>query len=120
MADGGVFGEGIGAGPHGLGYHVVERMVRGLENRGHCLVIDNFYKCKPLPRAHVQGDMGHRYRAPNQQESARWIVPGAGHVCEGCNDYLESCASTNGRCLLARQEACDIAKHCSRPLGAEQ
>jgi hypothetical protein len=37
------FGEGTGAGPHGLGYHVVERMVRGLENRGHCLVIDNFF-----------------------------------------------------------------------------
>ena len=37
------FGEGTRAGPHGLGYHVVERMVRGLENRGHCLVIDNFF-----------------------------------------------------------------------------
>ena len=37
------FGEGTGAGPHGLGYHVVERMVKGLENRGHCLVIDNFF-----------------------------------------------------------------------------
>ena len=37
------FGEGTGAGPHGLGYHVVERMVRGLEYRGHCLVIDNFF-----------------------------------------------------------------------------
>jgi hypothetical protein len=37
------FGEGTGAGPHGLGYHVVERMVSGLENRGHCLVIDNFF-----------------------------------------------------------------------------
>ena len=37
------FGEGTGAGPHGLGYHVVERMVRGLEYRGHCLVIDNSF-----------------------------------------------------------------------------
>ena len=37
------FGEGTCAGSHGLGYHVVERMVRGLENRGHCLVIDNFF-----------------------------------------------------------------------------
>ena len=37
------FGEGTCAGTHGLGYHVVERMVRGLENRGHCLVIDNFF-----------------------------------------------------------------------------
>ena len=37
------FGEGTGAGPHGLGYHVVERMVKGPENRGHCLVIDNFF-----------------------------------------------------------------------------
>ena len=37
------FGEGTGAGPHGLGYHVVERMVKGLEHRGHCLVIDNFF-----------------------------------------------------------------------------
>ena len=37
------FGEGTWAGPHGLGYHVVERMVKGLENRGHCLVIDNFF-----------------------------------------------------------------------------
>ena len=37
------FGEQTGAGPHGLGYHVVERMVKGLENRGHCLVIDNFF-----------------------------------------------------------------------------
>ena len=27
------FGEGTGAGPHGLGYHVVERMVKGLEHR---------------------------------------------------------------------------------------
>ena len=37
------FGEGTGAGPNGLAYHVVERMVAGLENRGHCLVIDNFF-----------------------------------------------------------------------------
>ena len=37
------FGEGTGAGPHGLGYHVVERMMKGLEHRGHCLVIDNFF-----------------------------------------------------------------------------
>jgi hypothetical protein len=37
------FGERTGAGPHGLGYHVIERMVAGLENRGHCLVIDNFF-----------------------------------------------------------------------------
>ena len=37
------FGEGTGAGTHGLGFHVVERMVKGLENRGHCLVIDNFF-----------------------------------------------------------------------------
>ena len=37
------FGEGTGAGPHGLGYHVVKRMVKGLENWGHCLVIDNFF-----------------------------------------------------------------------------
>ena len=37
------FGEGTWAGPNGLAYHVVERMVEGLENRGHCLVIDNFF-----------------------------------------------------------------------------
>ena len=37
------FKEQTGAGPHGLGYHVVERMVKGLEHRGHCLVIDNFF-----------------------------------------------------------------------------
>jgi hypothetical protein len=37
------FGEQTGAGAHGLGYHVEERMVKGLENRGHCLVIDNFF-----------------------------------------------------------------------------
>ena len=37
------FGEGTGAGKHGLGYHVVDRMVRGLEHRGHCLVVDNLF-----------------------------------------------------------------------------
>lgn len=37
------FGEGTGVGPHSLGYHVVERMVKGLENRGYVLVIDNFF-----------------------------------------------------------------------------
>jgi hypothetical protein len=37
------FGEGTGAGPHGLGYHVVERMVDGLHGRGHYLVIDNLF-----------------------------------------------------------------------------
>lgn len=37
------FGEGTGVGEHGLGYHVVDRMVRGLENRGHCLVVDNLF-----------------------------------------------------------------------------
>lgn len=37
------FGEGTGAGPHGLGYHVVERMVVGLEYRGHHLVVDNLF-----------------------------------------------------------------------------
>ena len=30
-------------GEHGLGYHVVERMVAGLHHRGHCLVVDNLF-----------------------------------------------------------------------------
>jgi len=31
------FGEETGTGPYGLGYHVVERMMAGLEHRGHHL-----------------------------------------------------------------------------------
>ena len=37
------FGEGTGVGEHGLGYHVVQRMVEGLGGRGHCLVVDNLF-----------------------------------------------------------------------------
>ena len=37
------FGEGTGLGPHGLGYHVVLRMIAGLEQRWHCLVVDNLF-----------------------------------------------------------------------------
>lgn len=37
------FGEGTGMEEHGLGYHVVERMVAGLHHRGHCLVVDNLF-----------------------------------------------------------------------------
>jgi len=37
------FGEGTGTGPHGLGYHVVGRLMSGLEHRGHHLVIDNLF-----------------------------------------------------------------------------
>jgi hypothetical protein len=37
------FGEGTGTSEHGLGYHVVERMMTGLENRDHYLVIDNLF-----------------------------------------------------------------------------
>ena len=36
-------GEGSGNGEYGLGYHVVDRMVTGLEHRGHCLVVDNLF-----------------------------------------------------------------------------
>lgn len=32
------FGKGTRCGEHGLGYHVVDRMMDGLEHRGHCLV----------------------------------------------------------------------------------
>jgi len=37
------FGEGTGVEEHGLGYHVVQKMVAGLENRGHILVVDNLF-----------------------------------------------------------------------------
>lgn len=37
------FGEGSGSGEHGLGYHVVDRMIKGLEHRGHILVVDNLF-----------------------------------------------------------------------------
>ena len=37
------FGEGTGMGWHGLGYHVVMRLVAGLERRWHCLVVDNLF-----------------------------------------------------------------------------
>ena len=35
--------EDTGRGEHGLGYHVVERMVQGLEGQGHYLVVDNLF-----------------------------------------------------------------------------
>jgi hypothetical protein len=37
------FGEGTGLGEHSLSYHVVDRMMRGLEHRGHCLIVDNLF-----------------------------------------------------------------------------
>jgi hypothetical protein len=37
------FGESIGLGEHGLRYHVVDRMMRGLEHRGHCVVVDSLF-----------------------------------------------------------------------------
>jgi hypothetical protein len=37
------FGEGTGGGEHGLGYHVVQRMMAGLQGRGHCVVVDNLF-----------------------------------------------------------------------------
>lgn len=36
-------GEGTSTGPYRLGYHVVERMMAGLEYRGDHLVIDNLF-----------------------------------------------------------------------------
>jgi hypothetical protein len=36
-------GEGTGGEEHGVGYHVIERMVQGLEGRGHYLVVDNLF-----------------------------------------------------------------------------
>jgi len=37
------FGENSGMGEHGLGYHVVQRMVAGLHHKGHVLVVDNVF-----------------------------------------------------------------------------
>ena len=37
------FGEGTWFGEHGLGYHVVERMIVGLHHWDHCLVVDNLF-----------------------------------------------------------------------------
>jgi hypothetical protein len=37
------FGEGTGCGEHGLGYHVIDCMMDGLEHGGHCLVVDNLF-----------------------------------------------------------------------------
>jgi hypothetical protein len=37
------FGKSTWCGEHGLGYHVVDRMMDGLEHRGHCLVVDNLF-----------------------------------------------------------------------------
>lgn len=37
------FGAGTGTEEHGLGCHVVERLVQGLHHRGHCLVVDNLF-----------------------------------------------------------------------------
>ena len=35
------FGEGTSLGEHGLGYHIVDRMMRGLKHQGHYLIVDN-------------------------------------------------------------------------------
>jgi hypothetical protein len=34
-------GKGAGRGEHGLGYHVVDKMVESIERQGHCLVVNN-------------------------------------------------------------------------------
>jgi hypothetical protein len=36
-------GKGTGLGPHGLGYHVVSRLIEGLDGRGHVVVVDNLF-----------------------------------------------------------------------------
>ena len=37
------FGEDTGTREYGLGYHVVDWMMAGLEHRGHYLMLDNLF-----------------------------------------------------------------------------